>query len=182
MTRASGPQDASDPGPPAGAAGLVRMLCPPPARVLIAGSGEGLLASRLMTEGYRALGADDDARAVAAARARDPRTPVVRSTGVDPLPVPSTGAVVLAGERITSAWSGRLAGLIAALATHVGGTGWLIVELDFDAGPDRDALEFTAYDRLCAAAGLSYVARYRDWHGTPGAPPTGRTIVVHRRG
>lgn len=169
-------------GPDVGATDLIDTLAVPPARILIVGSGVGLLASALTEAGFRAVGTDTDPGMLGIARDRDARTPWLDSRPGRLALAGRAFAVVLAGRRaFGDLGAATLRETVEAFAAHLPAGGHLIAELDSRVVGIADAPDPTAYDRACEAADLAYTARYAGWRQDRFVPGSPIAIAVHRR-
>lgn len=170
-------------------ADLVAEFAAPGATVLDGGCGTGRIAWRLAELGYRVIGADNDPRMLAHARAADREVaikPVWLETDlahVDLASVPDDTAdvVLVAGNVMPLVGADELPASLTQLAKQMSQDSVLIsgFGLDSDHLPSGcEVLALTNFDRMVTGAGLELRARWGTWQGGPFA---GDYVVnVHR--
>jgi 2-polyprenyl-3-methyl-5-hydroxy-6-metoxy-1,4-benzoquinol methylase len=149
-----------------------------PATVLDAGCGTGRVAIELAARGVTVTGIDLDARMIDAARAKtaDAPNPTWVMGDVSAFDLGAQFDVVVApGNVMIFVEPGTEARAVASLAAHVTPGGHLLS--GFQLRPD--GYDVASYDAHCAAAGLTFVARYATWEGEPFANGD-YTVNVHR--
>ncbi len=155
-----------------------------PLRVLEAGTGTGRVAIELARRGHAVVGVDVDASMVAEAAADARAAGVeVRLVVGDLLDVRDLAGdegpfdlVVAPGNVMVYLAPDTEERAVAALASVLEPGGSLVAGFAADRHVDPDE-----YDRWCAAAGLTAVARYATWDGEAWEPGGGYVVAVHRR-
>lgn len=152
-----------------GEADLVERLTPAGARILDAGCGTGRVAIRLRRRGFRAEGVDVDADMLAVARDSEPEIPWYEADLADlRTAAPGPYDVIVAAGNVLPLVADP-ASAAAQLAARLTPAGLLVAGFGLDAAhlPVSPTLDLTAYDRGCAAAGLTLRSRHRNWQQEP---------------
>jgi hypothetical protein len=84
--------------------------------------------------------------------------------------------VLLAGNVPLFAAPGTHRALVAGCARHVAADGVLVAGFQLGRGYPLDA-----YEKHCAAAGLTFVERFATWDGAPFVPGGDYAVSVHRK-
>lgn len=151
--------------------------------MLLLGAGLAPLAARLTSAGAHCLLLDLDAEALHALRLDAHTQPVVGDPGRLALGG-RTVDLIVAGDQPRLLPRATLAGAVAGWASHLHTGGHLVSEIARTATTApviADRLDRAAYDRVCEAADLAYLARYADLDGRPLAPHAGAVVSVHRK-
>jgi 2-polyprenyl-3-methyl-5-hydroxy-6-metoxy-1,4-benzoquinol methylase len=154
-----------------------------PATVLDAGCGTGRVAIELAARGVAVTGIDLDARMIEAARNKT--ADAVGDAASNPTWVlgdvstfelrEQFDVVVAPGNVMIFVEPGTEARSVACLAAHIAPGGHLISGFQLRAG----GYDVASYDSHCAAARLTFVARYATWEGEPFADGD-YAVSVHR--
>ncbi|HMA33259.1 MAG TPA: class I SAM-dependent methyltransferase [Chloroflexia bacterium] len=148
-----------------------------PWAVLDAGCGTGRVGIELARRGITVVGADIDARMLAAARQKAPEIPW-HLADLRTLDLPHRfGAIVLAGNVMIFLAPGTEGAVLQNMARHLAPDGVLIAGFQLEAAH----LTLADYDRLAAAAGLVLAERYATWDRAPWTPRESYAVSVHRR-
>ena len=179
-----------------GEASFCAALLPPPARVLDAGCGTGRVAIRLQDLGFDCVGVDADESMLAVAIQRSDE--VAAAAGSHPqwiladlstLDLDQHGIprgfdlCVAAGNVIPLLAEGTLGRAVAAMTATLSPGGLLVTGFGLDSAHLPGSCPVTTlpeYDRACALAGLTLVARHGTWQGTPFVADAGYVVSVHR--
>lgn len=146
-----------------------------PASVLDAGCGTGRVAIELARRGVEVVGVDVDASMLATARVNGPGIEWVEHD-LTTLDLGRRFAVVLlAGNVPLFTAAGTQAALVAGCSRHIEGGGVLIAGFQLDRGYD-----ISAYDRDCAAAGLTLRDRFSTWNADPYRDGDNYAVSIHR--
>ncbi len=133
-----------------------------PDTVLDAGCGTGRVGIELAARGVHVMGADIDESMLATARARAPEIDWFHSD-LSRLDLGRQfDVVVMAGNVPLFTPPGTEAALVAGVAPHVAGGGYLVAGFSLDRN-----YGIAAYDDHCAHAGLTLHQRYSTWSGDP---------------
>lgn len=151
--------------------------------MLLLGVDLAPLATRLTSTGAHCLLLDVDGDAFGRLRLGAHVQPVVADPGRLALGG-RTVDLILAGDQPSRLPRATLAAAIAGWAGHLHAGGHLvstIVRAPTTAPEVADRLSRTAYDRLCEAADLAYLARYADLDGRPFHTQAPTAVSVHRK-
>ena len=167
-----------------GEARFVTELVPPPSRILDAGCGFGRVASKLTRLGHVAIGVDADPDLIALAHEdNDTRFVVADLATLDLRFEQEFHVVLLAGNVVPFLADGTLPAVLGRLASHLAPGGSLVAGFGLG-GPSLPDLAarvgLTMYDRIAAANGLSFIARYSTWDRAPFGPNDDYAVSVHR--
>lgn len=133
-----------------------------PATVLDAGCGTGRVAIELARHGIEVVGVDIDASMLTTARRLAPEI-LWHASDLAALDLGRTfDVVVMAGNVPLFTDAGSEPALVAGVARHVAPGGVLIAGFSLDRGYTT-----AAYDKHCAAAGLTLTERYATWSKDP---------------
>ncbi|MBW8171454.1 class I SAM-dependent methyltransferase [Ornithinimicrobium sp. Arc0846-15] len=165
-------------------ADLVAEFAAPGATVLDGGCGTGRIAWRLAEMGYRVIGADNDPRMLAHAKAGDREVtikPVWLETDLASVPNSSADVVLVAGNVMPLVGAEELPTSLAQLANLMSQDSVLISGFGLDLDhlpPGCEVLALADFDQMATDAGLELRARWGTWQGGPFA---GDYVVnVHR--
>lgn len=179
-----------------GEAAFCAALLPPPARVLDAGCGTGRVAIRLQDLGFDCVGVDADESMLAVAIKRGDE--VAGAAGASPqwvladlstLDLDQHGIpggfdlCVAAGNVIPLLADGTLDRAVAAMTATLSPSGVLVTGFGLDSAHLPGSCPVTTlpeYDRACALAGLTLLARHGTWQGTAFVADAGYVVSIHR--
>jgi SAM-dependent methyltransferase len=152
-----------------GEAAFCAALMRAPARVLDAGCGTGRVAIRMAELGYECVGVDLDTSMLSVARAEAPAIPWFNADlATLDLDGDSFDLVVVAGNVVALVAPATLPATVLRLAAHLRVGGLLVSGFGLDAEHLPAGCPITPlseYDRACAAAGLTLLARHSTWDG-----------------
>lgn len=114
-------------------------------------------------------------------RHRDPRVVwVVQEADRLVIPGPTFDLAILDESVVTERARGTLAPMLVRVCRHLRPGGLVLAGFPLTATRFGDAWQVADYDRACAVAGLSYVARLADWLGNPYHAALPYVVCVHR--
>lgn len=159
-----------------GEVAFVLGLEPFPTSVLDAGCGTGRVAVELARRGVAVVGVDFDASMLATARRAAPEVDWYEHD-LATLDLGRTfEAVVMAGNVPLFTPPGTQAEVVAGCARHVARGGVLVAGFQLGRG-----YPLSAYEKHCAAAGLTFAERFATWDRAPFVPGGDYAVSVHRQ-
>jgi SAM-dependent methyltransferase len=147
-----------------------------PESVLDAGCGTGRVAIELADRGIDVVGVDLDAPMLAAARHKAPEIVWVEADLADVDLGRRFDVVAMPGNVMIFVHHGSEPRVVANMAAHLAPEGVLIAGFQLGRGYD-----LARYDADCAAAGLTFEARYATWEAEPWVAGGDYAVSVHRR-